>query len=359
MTRKVTAYLVGCSALILGWGLTQPMTVTTTTAQAKTAKVVHHKKKAKKAKKAKKKVSAKVKRQRAEKKAFTKAQRKEIAGYRHQANKISDTTKGMYAQKPKLKKTFRPGKLSAKYVNATVDWINLYRKIFDLTPVTNDAGWNQDAQYGAATLAAADKGLSHGLEGIKKPGFVATAAWKRGADATDHSNLMEGAVSPFDNVAGYLNDSNNISTIVPGHREWILGDISRVGVGQAGEYNDLKVIEDQYTDHSPKTVAVPRAGVSPVGLVNDGAPWSISYADEYDGDGTKPKVKVYDQTKHKTVKVSKVGITSDGYGWFGTTVYFVPKASQVKVNHAYRVTVSQIGGQADVQYTTKLFKLNV
>jgi len=292
----------------------------------------------------------------AEKKAFTASERAQIAAYRKQFKQISNTTKGMYDQKPSVKKTFTPGKLSAKYIDATVDSINFYREMFGLRKVSADASWNTDAQYGAATLAAANKGLSHGLVGLTKPGFVSAADWKHGAEATNTSNLSEGLTKPYDNILTYVNDGNNISGEIPGHREWVLGGITKVGVGQAGAYNDLNVFGGAGSGESPDTVAFPKAGVFPMSAA-DSTVWSVSFAHQMWSNAPAPTVKVVDNTTHKIVKVTKVGISSDSYGEFGTTVYYKPAASQIKLNHAYTITVKNIVHQADVSYQTKLFDL--
>lgn len=268
----------------------------------------------------------------------------------------------MYAQKPIVKKKFRAGKLSSSYINRTVNWINFYRNMFGLNSVTTSNDWNTSAQYGAATLAAADRGLSHGLVGIKRPSFVSKANWKLGADATLQSNLAEGVTSPYDVISGYVSDDNDASGLNPGHRLWVLGGISKVGVGQAGEYDDLRVFDanDYKEATSIKKLAFPHAGLMPYNIASDGAPWSISFADEYAGDGSlHPKASVYDNTAKKKVKVSNVDISGEAYGYYGTTVYFLPKRSQIKVNHSYTIKVSNIEDQADVSYKTRLFDLKM
>lgn len=304
-----------------------------------------------------KKAKAKAKKAKAaEKKTFTASERKQIATYRQQVKQIANTTKGMYAQKPSVKGHFAPGKLSAKYVNATVDSINFYRNMYGLSPVTADTGWNIEAQYGAATLAAADKGLSHGLVGLNRPSFVSTADWQRGADATSSSNLSAGLAKPYDNILGYVNDGNNMTTIVPGHREWVLGGIAKVGVGQASDYNDLKVFGSHDGGYTPSTVAFPKAGVFPKQAAT-GTVWSVSFGHLLGSTTAKPVVKVTDNTTQKNVHVSQVGISGDTYGWFGTTVYYQPADSQVKRNHTYTIKISNIAHQPNMTYQTKLFDL--
>jgi len=298
------------------------------------------------------------KQKKVEAKAFTKAERTQIATYRKQYKQIANTTKGMYSRKPSVKHSFNPGELSDKYINATVDSINFFRKMYGLNLAHADKTWNEDAQYGAAALNAAGKGLSHGLTGLGKPSFVSTSDWQRAAEATNSSNLGEGLTKPYNNILSYVNDGDNSGSVEPGHREWVLGALSKVGVGQSGKYNDLKVFgKDSGSSYHPETVAYPKAGVFPMSAIKFGL-WSISYADRCDKDARKPVVKVYDNTTKKSVSVSTVGISNATYGDFGTTVYFLPDEAKTKVNHSYTVKVSHIENQSDVKYTTKLFDLN-
>ncbi|WP_143462253.1 CAP domain-containing protein [Levilactobacillus enshiensis] len=299
-----------------------------------------------------------------EKKAFTAQERATIKGYRQQVKGISNSTKGMYVQKPSLKKSFNPGKLSQKYINATVKSVNFYRQMYGLNAIEANPQWNEDAQYGAATLAAANKGLAHELAGIKRPSYVSKTAWNRGVDATGYSNLGEGVVKPYDNVLNYLVDSG-AADYIPGHREWLLGNTIEIGVGQAGSYNDLKVFEGGAKCRAfdpqaglAKEVAYPKAGVFPINAVEDGT-WSLSYSVGTGEEATKPNVKVTDNTTHKQVKVTHVTNynSETGYGWFKTSISYQPAPSKVKVNHAYTVKISGLGNHADVHYQTKLFNL--
>ncbi|VDG24684.1 CAP domain-containing protein [Lactiplantibacillus mudanjiangensis] len=309
------------------------------------------------------KAQKKAKQAKAERKHYTASQWAQVTSYRNQAKKIGTSTKGMYAQKPIVKKKFRAGKLSSSYVNRTVNWINFYRNMVGLSNVTANSEWNTSAQYGAATLAAADKGLSHGLVGIKRPSFISKANWKLGADATLQSNLAEGVTSPYDVVTGYLSDDGNQVSLNPGHRMWLLGAIDKVGVGQAGKYNDLRVfdVDNNQATTTLKKLMFPRAGLMPYGLVKAGAPWAVSYPDDHyvGSTGIKPVISVYDNTAKKKVKVSHIGTGDESYGYYGTTVYFVPKKSQVKVNHSYTVKISNVENQSDISYKTRLFDLKV
>ncbi|MCH4123956.1 MAG: hypothetical protein LKH74_09835 [Levilactobacillus sp.] len=296
-----------------------------------------------------------------EKQAFTTKERATIKRYRQQVKHLPNSTKGMYATKPSLKKKFNPGKLSKKYTNAVVKSVNFYRGIYGLNKVVANPQWNVDAQYGAATLAAADGGLAHGLVGLKRPKAVPKAAWKRGVEATDYSNLGENDVKPFDIVSAYINDYGQ-PDYIPGHREWILGNTVEVGVGQVGIYNDLKVFEGgakcRAYGEPAKEVAFPKAGVFPISAVQD-TTWSLTYSIGETKNTRKPTVKVKDETTHKTVKVSHITNynSETGYGWFKTSISYVPAASKIKVNHTYTVKISHLTNHENVEYQTKLFKL--
>lgn len=297
-----------------------------------------------------------------EKQAFTAKERATIKQYRQQVKKLPNTTKGMYATKPSLKKHFNPGKLSTKYTNAVVKSINFYRSMYGLNKVVANPQWNEDAQYGAAATAAANAGLAHELVGLKRPKAVPKAAWKRAAEATGYSNLNEHNAKPYDIVTDYINDWGQ-SDYIPGHREWVLGNTVEVGVGQVGIYNDLKVFEGgakcrAYGDPA-KEVAFPKAGVFPVGTVQN-TTWSLAYSVGETKNTRKPTVKVKDETTHKSVKISHVTNynAKTGFGWFKTSISYVPAANKIKVNHTYTVKISHLTNHDDVQYQTKLFKLS-
>lgn len=302
---------------------------------------------------AKKRAKAAAKKRAAEKKNLTVSERADVAKYRKQAKAIGNGTKGMYAQKPVLKGHFSVGKLSSSYINRTVNWINFYRSMYGLNNIKADAAWNTEAQYGAAALAAVNKGLSHGLVKFTRPAFISKADWQRGAKATNSSNLYGGGAHPGDNVLTYMADPGNP---VPGHREWLLGGISQIGIGQAGDYSDYKVFGGATYADTPKTIAYPKAGAFPIQAANDGN-WSYSFATKLPKNATKPDVSVYDNTTHKAMNVKDVGLDGGNYGGFGTTVHYWPGA--VKVNHSYKVSIKSMPNHPDVSYTTKLFKLSI
>ncbi|GAX08046.1 serine protease [Secundilactobacillus silagincola] len=269
------------------------------------------------------------------------------------AKSIGNSTKNMYSVKPVTKSHFAAGKLSDSYVNNTVRTINLARGLYGLPSVTANSAWNSSAQMGAATLAAADQGLSHGLVGFSKPSFVSNSDWQAGVDATNQSNLAEGYTGAYDTVTGYLNDSGNDD---PGHREWLLGGINEVGVGQAGDYNDLRVFDmNDYSDATPsQPVAFPNKTVFPWEWVS-GTRWSLSLPQSLDTKSAK--ITLTDNTAKKNVPVSGVLVTDGGYGDFNTSISYQPKDAMIQANHSYTVNITADGLGSGYTYTTKLFKV--
>lgn len=290
-----------------------------------------------------------------EKKYFDASELQQINQIRTQASAINNDTKNIYAIKPTLSGEFNPGKLNDTYIQGTIDWINLYRSMYGLSSVTDNPDWNVEAQYGAATLAAADEGLSHGLVGINKPSNISEDDWDRGADATNSSNLANGLVSPEGNVTEYLNDEDND---IPGHRDWLLGRITQVGVGQAADYNDLKVFDrENYQPNTPASaIEFPNSGVFPYEAASE-TRWSLSIPQEISSNDT-PSITVYDNTAKKSISVSDISVDNKKYGNFGTTVSYDPDENQIKLNHSYTISISGLSGQPDTSYTTKLFSID-
>lgn len=286
---------------------------------------------------------------------FTADQLQQISVLRAKAKSFNNSAKNIYAVKPSLSGTFQPGVLTPTYIQATVNWINFYRNLYNLPPITANADWNTSAQYGAATLAAVNKGLSHGLVGFTKPSNVSATDWQKGIDATASSNLGMGAVSPGDTVSLYLQDSGND---IPGHREWLLGGITQVGVGQVNAYNDLKVFGQGSNNYVPsKALPFPNAGVFPFEVSLE-TRWSLTLPQPI-ASTTNPSVKVYDKTAKTNVNVHRVKLSKSGYGEFSASLSYEPDSEQVKTNHTYTITISNIsGGQPDVTYTTTLFTLD-
>jgi MYXO-CTERM domain-containing protein len=103
--------------------------------------------------------------------------------------------------------------------------VNLYRFLTAMPEVTEDAGFDTDAQDCAIIQAA--NGLSH------TPATTATCYNMNGATASNRSSISSGpAVSSIDL---YMDDSSNATGPNYGHRTWILANsLGPVGFGSVG-----------------------------------------------------------------------------------------------------------------------------
>ncbi|MHA8138304.1 CAP domain-containing protein, partial [Lactobacillaceae bacterium Scapto_B20] len=308
---------------------------------------------------------------------FTTREIEQINKYKAQAQAIGNgfSSQDMFISQPVIGGEFNPGELNSTYIQNSIDWINFFRQMVGQPSIFDNMSWDRDAQYGAATLAAANNSsgtnkLSHGLVDFNKPAFISDADWQRGAAATNDGNISSGIDSPYDVVTNFLNDGFNIDPAAgPGHREWLLGNIDQVGIGHAGQYNSYKLFEpgmnNSYTASQP--INFPGKGVFPIDLVQNTV-WSISVPGRYGGN--TPTVRIHDNTSNTDVAVSDdssggttvsaKNITTYGYGFLDTTAWFTPDHNAIKVNHSYTITVSGLPGiRSPYSYTTKLFDLGI
>ncbi|MHA8109936.1 CAP domain-containing protein [Lactobacillaceae bacterium Melli_B4] len=276
----------------------------------------------------------------------------QIKQYQQQASQInnSDKDSDVYNTLPIYQNGFSIGELKPSFIDANVQWINLLRGMYGLSSVNDNPQWNIEAQYGATALASVDNGLSHGLVGFTKPSFVSDDDWKRGAAATNQSNLATSG-SSYENIGIYINDPGNAE---PGHREWLLGGINQVGIGQSGKYNDLMVFNtaDKNWATPEKDIEFPKAGLFPYDLSYD-TYWSYSLSS---GSFNNPTVTITDNTTGKNVSVSDVHVSSASYGHFQNSLSFEPNTDDIQLNHSYNIMITGTPN-GTYSYTTKLYDM--
>lgn len=93
-------------------------------------------------------------------------------------DKTNYSASNIYAVKPHLSKKFKAGRLRSKYINTQIDYINYYRSLFGLSPVTTSDSSNSDTQKTAAVMAAINANPfinQHGLPSEKRPSFISKA----------------------------------------------------------------------------------------------------------------------------------------------------------------------------------------
>ncbi|UQS87104.1 hypothetical protein MOO44_02785 [Nicoliella spurrieriana] len=329
-------------------------------------------------------------------KYFTGDEIKQINAYKSEAAAIGNgnSDSDVYDTKPNVNGTFSVGKLNQNYIDNSIKWINFFRKMVGMNPVSENSSWSTESQYGANLLNAVntyndfDNYIAHNISAVYKPPFMSDQDWNRGIAATSTSNISATSngenPSPYDVVTQYLNDGNNIKAQDgPGHREWLTGNIDSIGIGLSGNFSDYKIYNSSNSEHDFNTnvnhpVNFPGNNLYPINLVQ-GTPWSVSVPTNFNNTTVKPTVTVYDNTDKRAVSVTNTNINGTivsggvnfngviegstyayGSGYFGSNVWFTPDANAIKVNHSYTITIKNLPGYSQpYTYTTKLFDLGI
>ncbi|MGV0167393.1 CAP domain-containing protein [Furfurilactobacillus sp. WILCCON 0119] len=271
----------------------------------------------------------------------------------HQAYDESNS----YQPKPQFKTKLQPGKLTSRYQDQLLAYLNFYRSLAALPAVRYGLNTTAQAQTAAADMAAAN-GFSHGLKGLKRPGYVTKAQWQTGQQVTMNSNIGEMNVPErLDATMGnYVRDNFNVEGNNTGHRAWLLSPIIHtVGIGVAYKpqatfaYSDI-YFADQSDDqrsivpNRAQVINYPTAGVFPSELLKTKVTsrpvyWSSNFTVIQKATGTV-KVTVTDLTTNKRMTAKNVHLDQNQhFGHFASILTYRP-AGPVTDGHHYQVKVT-------------------
>lgn len=268
----------------------------------------------------------------------------------------------LYATKPKLKRKFNAGSLAPAYINDQIAYINYYRGLFGLNPITKNKQSNQNAQKTAAVMAAINANPfinQHGLPYEKRPKNITKTTWKTAQDTSQKANLNFNASnqSAGEVISDLVTDRHNLTGNDTGHRAWILSTrLTSTGVGAAYgtngyRYSVQKVLnpKDIFRPASKKMVVYPNNGVFPIELLQGNIAWSVYFSDQTIKH--TPKIIITDLDTQQSVQATQVKNYHDiGYGNFQTIITYSPGSLPLITGHEYRVDIQGI-----YQYQFKLF----
>lgn len=272
----------------------------------------------------------------------------------------------IYLVKPKLKYKFKEGLLLPSYRSNQLAYINFYRSLFNLNPVTEDKRDSTNAQKTAAVLAALNANPlinQHNMPYEKRPRTIRKATWKIARNTSNSSNLNFNTAnqSAGDVITDWLTDRYNLTGPDTGHRAWLLSTrMTTTGIGAAYgkngyRYSVQKVLntKDIFRPASQRMVTYPNSIVFPIELLEGkNIAWSLYFSDQ-NIDGT-PQITITDKNTQKKYKAEKVkNYRNSGYGNFKTIITYSPGSVQLITGHEYQVDVVGI-----CSYSFKLFKLN-
>ncbi|WP_438450220.1 CAP domain-containing protein [Lactobacillus kitasatonis] len=305
--------------------------------------------------------------QKAQAATFTTQEINEIHNFQKEyanLDKTNYSVSNIYAVKPSLSKKFKAGSLNSKYINTQVDYINYYRSLFGLTPVTTTEGSNSDAQKTAAVMAAINANPfinQHGLPNEQKPAFISKATWKLAKETSESSNLNFNVSrqSAGDVITDLITDHYNLNGTDTGHRAWLLSTrLTTTGIGAAYgkngyRYSVQKVLNanDMFRAASQPIVTYPSVRLFPSELAKGkNIVWSIYLSNRVVK--TTPTVTIRDLDTDIVTNGTHVrNYSSSGYGNFKTIITYSPGRTHIVPGHEYEVNVNGV-----YKYRFKLFK---
>lgn len=305
--------------------------------------------------------------QKAQAATFTTQEINEIHNFQKEYANLDKTNynvSNIYAVKPSLSKKFKAGSLNSKYINTQVDYINYYRSLFGLTPVTTTEGSNSDAQKTAAVMAAINANPfinQHGLPSEQKPAFISKVTWKLAKETSESSNLNFNVSrqSAGDVITDLITDHYNLNGTDTGHRAWLLSTrLTTTGIGAAYgkngyRYSVQKVLNanDMFRAASQPIVTYPSVRLFPSELAKGkNIVWSIYLSNRMVQ--TTPTVTIRDLDTDIVTNGTHVrNYSSSGYGNFKTIITYSPGITHIVPGHEYEVNVNGV-----YKYRFKLFK---
>lgn len=268
--------------------------------------------------------------------------------------------------------SFNPGVLSNNAINGTVNWINYYRQLSGLSPITTKEASNNTSQISSAVMAVSNSSPyinQHFLANTPRADFLSPYYWNQAVYGTGYGNLYFGFPKTIgEPVRELIYDDTDIEGANTGHRAWLLSPkLSTVGVGIAiansgRQYETIFVNNptDLYNTPEKSVVAYPSRLFPVEELTNRyGAliPWSITFADQNKNMVTSQTSITVENLTDGTVGTT-VPSTDKSYAYLSDVIaYIPPKGVTINDHSSYRVTINNLNSESipSYSYTFKTF----
>lgn len=153
---------------------------------------------------------------------------------------------------------------------ASIEWVNYYRGLVGMGPVTEDTAERTPAQT-CAVLLERNGQLTH------TPPLTWACSNAMGRDAAGRSNLSGNPgfpMSPWYAVRGWVDEGRDLSNTL-GHRRWLLSpELRTISYGQTGSFACMTLGLGARDRSAPAWVAWPPAGWVPTAVMS--TIWSFS-----------------------------------------------------------------------------------
>jgi hypothetical protein len=216
------------------------------------------------------------------------------------------------------------GSLPASTRQASLEWVNYYRALVGLAPLSEDVSERTPAQACALILERNGQ-LSH------TPPLTWVCASAMACDAVARSNLSGNPgfpMSPWYAVRGWIDEGRDLSNTL-GHRRWIFSpELRSMSYGQTGSFACMTLGLGPRDPRAPEWIAWPPAGWVPTGVMS--VIWSFSRAG-VGAAGTQVQVWRDGALQPTAMVVRRAGFGDDTVSW---------DMPDVAAGRTYRVRVS-------------------
>ncbi|MDF7638148.1 CAP domain-containing protein [Lactobacillus sp. ESL0791] len=280
-------------------------------------------------------------------------------------DKTEYNANNIYLKQPVLKNKINAGRLVPAYIDSQLNYLNFYRSLFNLQPVSENSLTQKEAQKTAAVMAAIGANPfinQHGLPYEKRPAFISGGLWQLAKNTSAAANLhfISCQQTSASIINALLTDQYNLTGSDTGHRAWLLSPrLSSVGIGATYGSNNYcyyvqKVVNhaDTYRPASAPLVTYPSSELFPLELLDgENIAWSVYLADKRINNC--PKITITDKDSGKTYQATDINnYSSAGYGNFKTVITYSPGKTPLILGHEYQVNIAGISS-----YKFKLFSL--
>ena len=228
------------------------------------------------------------------------------------------------------------GTLSTEAIVDAISYVNGYRYLTGLHPLSDDSSLNEDAQY-CAIIQYRQGSLNH------HPPSSATCYTSQGASASASSDLALGTSTPASAIDLFMDDSG-VSSLA--HRRWIIyPSFGPAGVGFAGNATCLYVFSWQNSGNV-EFEPWPNQGFTPMSVM----PTTWSFSSNHYGISSSTQVAVKRLSDNADLGVDAQVLPS---GFADPAIGFTPNGWTPQAGETYEVTVSALNNNQTVVYQVK------
>jgi S-layer homology domain. len=289
------------------------------------------------------------------------------------------TADRIYETAPSLTSPYSAGKIQQPYIEDGLNAANFVRYLAGL-PDDLTADWSLEKQQQTGALVnAVNNKLEHTPA---KPAKMDEAMFQLGYTATSSSNLFMGSRTFYDNVLGYMSDSDPSNIDRVGHRRWILNPAMKktmFGMVYAATSNGYSApYATMYAFNRTRSaseinydyVAWPSAGYFPNEVFAGDDAWSVSLNPEHYNRNRTDRIKVELKRERDgrewsfdagdTDKTNEYfNVETNGYGIPFAVIFRPDGVDQYDGNYQVRITglYDNSGQETSLVFQTNFFRL--